>query len=115
MEILTQGNIIKREYIRFSLGGVKNEEGQARAALTQATIFSPFILSIYGMLGKYARVVITTLSQLMNAKIEESISHVKGLVNGWVAIVVGRSCSRIICGDRVSSTFRNQELDWKLV
>ena len=38
--------------------------------------FTPFVLSVDGMFGKEAMVVLANLSQLMLSKMEESISHV---------------------------------------
>ena len=43
------------------------------------------------MLGKEDLVVLTNLSQLMAEKLQETISHVRGWVNAWIAIVVARS------------------------
>ena len=60
-------------------------------------------------MGKEAQVILATLSQLMDAKIEEPISHVKGWVNGQIAIMVTRSYYRMLCIDRFSSTLRTYE------
>ena len=40
--------------------------------------FSPFVLSIDGILGKEALVVLANLSQLMAKKKDEPISHLRG-------------------------------------
>ena len=39
-----------------------------------------FVLSVYGTVGKEAQVILTTLSQLMAAKIDELILHDKGWI-----------------------------------
>ena len=66
-----------------------NEEVKSRASLPQATeTFSLFIISVDGMLGKEAQVILSTLNQLMAAKMVELILHVKGWVNGHITIVV---------------------------
>ena len=52
---------------------------------------SSFVLSVDGILGKKAQVVLATLIRLMAAKTEETISHVKCWVNVWVEIAVARS------------------------
>ena len=46
--------------------------------------FSPFVLSVYGMIGKEALVVHTNMSQLMATKLEEPLSHIRGWVNGRI-------------------------------
>ena len=62
--------------------------------------------------GKESKVLLVTLSILMDAKMEEPISHVKGWVNGQIAITAARSYSRMIRGARVPSPLRTREPDW---
>ena len=50
-----------------------------------------FFISADEILGKEAQVVLITLSQLMAAKMEEPISHVKGWVNGRIVITIAMS------------------------
>ena len=57
---------------------------------SNGNIFFVCILSLW-----YAQVVLATLSRLMAKKTEEPILHVKGWVNGQVAIEVVRSYSRM--------------------
>ena len=57
-------------------------------------------------MGKEAQVILATFSQLMDAKIEEPISQVKGWVNSQIAIMVTSSYYRMLFIDRVSSTLR---------
>ena len=66
------------------------------------------------MLGKEALVVLSNLSRLMAEKLEEPTSHVRGWVNGLIAIAVARYYSRMICGDCVTSSLQDQEPDWYL-
>ena len=69
----------------------KNKEVQSQAALSQPMeTFYPFVLSVYGMTDKEAQVLPATLSQIMAAKMDEPISHVKGWVNSRTAIAVVR-------------------------
>ena len=75
-------------------------------------MFSPFVLSVDGIIGKEALVVLANLSRLMAAKPEEPISHVCGWVNGRIAITVVRSYSHMIRGARLPSPLRDRELDW---
>ena len=70
--------------------------------------FYPFVLLVDGMLGKEALVVLTNLSRLMVEKLEEPISHVRGWVNGRIAVAVARSYSRMIHGDRLPSPLRGR-------
>ena len=48
--------------------------------------FSPFVLSVDGILGKEALVVLANLSQLMESKMDDPISHVHGWINDWITI-----------------------------
>ena len=48
--------------------------------------FSLFVFSIAGMLGKEALVVLANLSQLMESKMDDPISHVHGWINDWITI-----------------------------
>ena len=52
--------------------------------------FSWLVLSVDGIMGKGAQVVLSTLSQLMATKMEEPILHIEGLVNGRIKIAVAR-------------------------
>ena len=53
---------------------------------------------MYGVMGKEALVVLTTLSQLIAAKLDKSISHITGWDNGWVSITVVRLYYRLLRG-----------------
>ena len=75
---------------------------------------SPFVLSVYGMLGKDVLTVLTILSQLMAEKIKEPILHVHGWVNSRIAISVVRLLSPIFRGSRLPIPLRDQEPDWDL-
>ena len=55
------------------------------------------------MIGKEALVVLVKLSQLMAAKIEEPILHMRGWINGRIAILVARKYSCMIRGARLTS------------
>ena len=88
--MLTQRPMWKREWIRFFLG----------------------VLSVDGMLCKETQAVLAALSQLMAAKTENPILHVKGWVNGRIVIVFTRLYYRRICRDQAPSTLRNRELEW---
>ena len=54
-------------------------------------IFSMFVLSVYGMLGKEALIVLTNLSRLMASKMEKPILHVTDWINGRIEIAVAIS------------------------
>ena len=75
--------------------------------------FTPFVLSVDGIMGKEAQVALGTLSPLMVARMEEPILHVKGWFNGRIIITVARSYYRVICGYRVPSPLRTREPDWE--
>ena len=57
---------------------------------------SLFIISVDGMIGKKAFVVLMNLSQLIVVKLEERILHVHGWVNGRIVITITTLYSCII-------------------
>ena len=67
---------------------------------------------IDGMLGKESLTVLANLSRLVAAKINESIPHVQGWINGHITIEIDRSYSRMICGYRITSPLQDWEADW---
>ena len=73
---------------------------------------SPFVISANGMLGREALVVLANLSRLMAVKMDESILHVRGWVNGQITIAVARLYSQMIRGARLPSPLQDEELDW---
>ena len=74
--------------------------------------FSPFVLSVDGILGKESLVLLSQLSQVMEEKREEPLPQVRGWVNGRIAIAVSRSYSQMICGARLPSPLRERETGW---
>ena len=77
--------------------------------------FSLFSLSVDGMLGKEALVVLTNLSQLVAEKLEEPISHLRGWFNGRISIAVVRLYSLMIRGACLPVPLRDREPDWDSV
>ena len=53
-------------------------------------LFSPFVFSVGGMIGRETLVVLANLSRIMAAKMDEPISNVRGWVNGQIAILIAR-------------------------
>ena len=76
----------------------------------QRKYFSPFVISVHGVLGKEALFVITNLSQLVVEKMDEPISQVRGWINDQIAIAIARLYSRIICGACLPSPLRDRNL-----
>ena len=64
------------------------------------------------MLGRETLVVLTTLSQLIAAKMDDPILHMQGWVNGGITIEVARVYSQIIHGDRLPSPLQDRDPDW---
>ena len=73
----------------------------------------PFVLYVYGILGKEVLVIPVNLSLLMAEKMEEPILQVRGWVNGRTEIAVARLYYRIICGARLPSPLQDRDLDWE--
>ena len=73
---------------------------------------SPFVLSIDGMLGREALVLLATLSRLMVAKIYKPILHVRGWINGRIIITVEISYPHIISGDRLTIHLQDRVPVW---
>ena len=74
---------------------------------------SPFVLSVYGMIGKESLFVLTNFSQLVASKMEEPILHVQRWINGWITIVVEILYSRMINGSFLPSSLWDKDTDWE--
>ena len=59
----------------------QNKDNHGKHYHKQRTRFSLFVLSIDGMLGKEALVVLANSIQLVAAKMDEPILHMKGWIN----------------------------------
>ena len=76
---------------------------------------SLFVLLFDGMTIKEAQVVLATFNQLMAAKMDEPILHVKGWFIGRTTITVARSYSWVLCGAQVPSPLRTWKKNWASV
>ena len=74
--------------------------------------FSPFVLSVDGMLGREALVVLTQFSHTMAAKMDEPVLHVQGQISGQIETVFARYYSLIICRALLPIPLRDREPDW---
>ena len=74
-------------------------------------IFSSFVLLVDTIMGKEALIVLATLSQLMAAKMDKPIFHVKGWVSARTAIAVARSYSRLLRIARSPNPFLTRGLE----
>ena len=72
-----------------------------------------FVLSIYGVLGREALVVLAQLSRSMAEKMDEPILHVRGWINGRIEIAVERLYSRMIRVYRLPSPLQDRYTDWE--
>ena len=71
-----------------------------------------FFLSVDGMMGEEALVVLTTLSLPMSVKMDKPIYHIIGWVNGRTVVSVASSYSRLICGAQAPIPLWTQKLEW---
>ena len=76
-------------------------------------IFFLFVLYVDDMIGKETLVIFVNLSQIMEAKMEGPIFHMRGLVNGWIETAIAILHSRIILGALIPSTLQYREKIWK--
>ena len=75
--------------------------------------FYLFVISVDGMLGKESLVVLVNLSQLMAAKMKESISHVHDWINDRIAITVAIMYSCMIRGACLHSPLWDRDPVWE--
>ena len=71
-----------------------------------------FALSVDGMLGRETLAILRNVSQLMAAKIDELILHMRGYIDIWIAIAVTRSYLWMTRGDKLPSPLDSREPDW---
>ena len=76
--------------------------------------FSLFVLSVDGMLGRESLILLYQFSQAMAKKREQPLSQVWGWVNGHIAIIVVRSCSRMISRVQLPIPLQEREPGWDL-
>ena len=74
--------------------------------------FSPFIVSVDGMLGREALVILANLSQIVASKMDEPIFHMQGFINDIISIAVARSFSQIIFGYRILIPLWDRDPGW---
>ena len=72
-------------------------------------MFSPFVLSVEGILGSESLVVLSQLGRVMAAKRAQPLLQVQGWVNSRIAIAVTRSYSQMIRGAQLPSTLWERE------
>ena len=95
------------------VGKLSRITSTVRTVMNNGNVFAIF-LSVDGMLGRKALVVLSKLGRFIVEKMEETLLQVRGWVNGRITITVERSYSRMICGALIPSTLRKPELDWDL-
>ena len=91
------------------MGKIKNEK-HGNNCYEQHN-FSSFFLLVDTIMGKEALIVLATLSQLMAAKMDKPIFHVKGWVSARIAIAVARSYSRLLRIARSPNPFLTRGLE----
>ena len=89
-----------------------NKDKHGKHCHDQRKHFSSFVLSVDGILGRGALVILSQLSQSMAEKREEPLLQVRGWVNGQIAIAVARSYSQMIHEARIPSPLRKWETSW---
>ena len=73
-----------------------NKDKHTKNFHDQRKDFPPFVLYVDGMLGREALIALVKLSQIMSAKMNKTVLHVRGWINGQIAIDVARFYSRMI-------------------
>ena len=89
-----------------------NKDKHVKHCHSQRKHFYPFVISVRGVIGREALVVLAKLSQLMAVKMEVIILHVRVWVSGQITIAVARSYSHMIRGFFLSSILWNRKTDW---
>ena len=73
--------------------------------------FSPFVLSVYGILGRQALVVLEQLSLTMAERRNEPLSHLRAWINGQIEIAVAKYYSHMIRGAQLTSHLQDRDPD----
>ena len=72
-----------------------------------------FVISVYGMLGKEALVLLRNLSRLMATRLREPLSHIHGWVNVCTKIAIMRSYYHMTYVACLPSPLSDRYLDWE--
>ena len=81
----------RRQWTAFLIGGKRGESKRTASTVKSNGKNSLFVLSIYGMFGKVAQVLLRKLGLLKVKKMGEPVSHMCGWINGRI-----RDSSRVI-------------------
>ena len=76
----------------------------SKKCLEQRRSFTPFVLSVDGMLGKEAQTLLKQLAYKYVSKWDLTYSKVRGYLNSKISISCLRAAHRCIRGSRVPST-----------
>ena len=77
----------------------------------QRNMFSLFFLSVNGLLVRKPLVVLAQFSRNMAKKRNKPLSHIRGLINGQIAIAVARSYLHMIRGAQLPSPLRDRDTE----
>ena len=78
----------------------------------QQNVFFKFFLSVGGMLGREALVLLAQLSQTMAEKRDKTFLHVQGWINGRIKITVAGYYSRMIRRAQLPGPLQDREPYW---
>ena len=76
----------------------------AKKCLDQQRTFTPFVVTVDGMLGKEANSLLKHIAHLFVAKWDLTYSKVRGYLNAKISLACLRSAHRCLRGSRVPST-----------
>ena len=76
----------------------------AKKCLEQRRTFTPFVISVDGMMGKEAHAVLKHLAHLYVDKWDLTYSKVRGYINAQISLACLRSAHRCLRGSRVPTT-----------
>ena len=85
--------LIPKNIIQWRRSWLNGKHSRRTSTIKNATtngIFSTFFLSVDVMLGREARDILAQLSQIMAAKMDEPILHMRGSMNSQTSIEVAR-------------------------
>ena len=94
----------KTPFVAIELQENEKKKKYAKKCMEQRRHFTPFVLSVDGMLGKEAQSFLKHLAYIYVAKWDLTYSQVRGYLNSKISIACLRAAHRCIRGSRVPST-----------
>ena len=107
-----QASYVKRDPEKV-LQSHEKKKKYLRPCQHQRRSFTPFVMSVDGLLGQEAKNVLKQLSRRLAVKWQKPYSRVMGIVNSRISIAGVRASHRCIRGSRTPVKLMSRQIQWE--